>query len=207
MTRRTWFNESGNDHIAMSENTDIESSDIETNETSDADNLWTRRSALALTAGILAMGTAPGQARAFTQKIQPRADHVVVSKRNRVLELRSGTTILKRYTVHLGFAPEGHKLRSGDGRTPEGRYYINRRNPRSDFFLSLGVSYPNPVDMARARAAGVQPGGDIFIHGGPRKAADQRKRDWTAGCIAVSDREMEEIWSMVPTGTPITILA
>jgi murein L,D-transpeptidase YafK len=194
MTRRTWFNEGGNDHI-------------ESGEMSDAENLWTRRSALALTAGILAMGTVPNQVRAFTHKIQPRADHLVISKRNRVLELRSGTTTLKRYSVHLGFAPEGAKQRSGDGRTPEGRYYIDRRNPRSEFYLSLGVSYPNAVDMARARAAGVRPGGDIFIHGGPRKAADQRKRDWTAGCIAVSDREMEEIWSMVPTGTPITILA
>jgi murein L,D-transpeptidase YafK len=98
-------------------------------------------------------------------------------------------------------------MASGDGRTPEGRYYIDRRNPRSDFYLSLGVSYPNVVDIARARAMGVRPGGDIFIHGGPRRAADRRKKDWTAGCIAVSDKEIEEIWSMVPTGIPITILA
>ena len=136
-----------------------------------------------------------------------RANHIVVSKTNRVLALMHGAETLKSYEVHLGFAPEGHKQRSGDGRTPEGRYYIDRRNPRSDFFLSLGVSYPNAIDIARARAMGVRPGGDIFIHGGPRRVADRRKKDWTAGCIAVSDEEMEEIWSMVPTGIPITILA
>ena len=141
------------------------------------------------------------------QTAAPRANHIVVSKSNRVLALMTGDETLKRYKVHLGFAPEGHKQRSGDGRTPEGRYYIDRRNPRSDFYLSLGVSYPNAIDIARARAMGVRPGGDIFIHGGPRRPADRRKQDWTAGCIAVTDAEIEEIWSMVPTGIPITILA
>ena len=125
----------------------------------------------------------------------------MVSKSNRVLALMDGAKTLKRYQVHLGFAPEGHKVRSGDGRTPEGRYYIDRRNPRSDFYLSLGISYPNAFDLARAQAMGVRPGGDIFIHGGPRRSADRRKKDWTAGCIAVSDSEIEEIWSMVPTAS------
>jgi murein L,D-transpeptidase YafK len=169
--------------------------------------LWTRRSALALTAGFFALGpTAPARAT-YVQPLAPRATHIVVSKTNRTMALMSDATTLKRYRIHLGFAPEGHKQRSGDGRTPEGRYYIDRRNPRSDFYLSLGVSYPNALDLARARAMGVRPGGDIFIHGGPRRAAERRKPDWTAGCIAVSDREIEEIWSMVPTGIPITILA
>ena len=169
-------------------------------------NLWTRRSALALTAGFLAMGAAPARA-SYAQNLAPRANHIVVSKSNRSMALMAGAATLKRYKVHLGFTPEGHKLSSGDGRTPEGRYYIDRRNPRSDFYLSLGVSYPNALDLARARAMGVRAGGDIFIHGGPRRAADRRKRDWTAGCIAVSDSEIEEIWAMVPTGIPITILA
>ncbi len=168
--------------------------------------LWTRRSALALTAGFFALSAAPARAT-FVQKAMPRANHIVVSKTNRVLALMNGEMTLKKYKVHLGFSPEGHKQRSGDGRTPEGRYYIDRRNPRSDFYLSLGVSYPNPIDIARARSMGVRPGGDIFIHGGPRRAADARKEDWTAGCIAVSDAEIEEIWSLVPTGIPITILA
>jgi murein L,D-transpeptidase YafK len=179
---------------------------VSTEDESAAASLWTRRSALALTAGFFALGAAPARA-AFVHTRAARANHIVVSKTNRVLALMNGAETLKRYEVHLGFAPEGHKLRSGDGRTPEGRYYIDRRNPRSDFFLSLGVSYPNAIDIARARAMGVRPGGDIFIHGGPTRAADRRKKDWTAGCIAVSDQEMEEIWSMVPTGIPITILA
>ena len=170
-----------------------------------AASLWTRRSALALTAGFFAVGALPARA-AYVQKAAPRANHIVVSKSNRVLALMDGARTLKRYRIYLGFQPEGHKLTSGDGRTPEGRYHIDRRNPRSDFYLSLGVSYPNALDVARARAAGVDPGGNIFIHGGPRERVDRRK-DWTAGCIAVTDREIEEIWAMVPTGIPITILA
>jgi murein L,D-transpeptidase YafK len=193
MNERTWGFDSGPELVS----TDDETA---------AGSLWTRRSALALTAGFFALGAAPARA-AFVQTRAVRANHIVVSKTNRVMALMNGAETLKRYEVQLGFAPEGHKLRSGDGRTPEGRYYIDRRNPRSDFFLSLGVSYPNAIDLARARALGVRPGGDIFIHGGPRRAADRRKKDWTAGCIAVTDAEMEEVWSMVPTGIPITILA
>jgi len=196
MNERTWL--LGDAEHPLDDDRDPEDRTVE--------NLWTRRSALALTAGFLALGSVPARA-AYAPALAPRANHIVVSKSNRVLALMNGETTLKRYKVHLGFAPEGHKLRSGDGRTPEGRYAIDRRNPRSDFYLSLGVSYPNAVDIARARAMGVRPGGDIFIHGGPRRSADKRKTDWTAGCIAVSDLEMEEIWSMVPTGIPITILA
>ncbi len=173
-----------------------------------SDGLWTRRNALALTAGFLGLAlAAPASASAFAQKLQPRATQIVVSKKNRTMALMNGETTLKRYRVHLGFSPEGHKLRSGDGRTPEGVYYIDRRNPLSDFHLSLGISYPNANDIERCRALGVEPGGDIMIHGGPTRAADRYKKDWTAGCIAVSDAEMEEIWSMVPTGVPIVILA
>jgi murein L,D-transpeptidase YafK len=172
----------------------------------EAGQLWTRRSALALTAGFFALAAMPAQA-GFVQTPAPRANHIVVSKKNRVMALMSGEATLKRYRVNLGFEPQGHKLRSGDGRTPEGRYYIDRRNPRSDFYLSLGISYPNVYDLARSQALGYKPGGDIFIHGGPIRQADRRKKDWTAGCIAVSDEEIEEIWAMVPTGVPITILA
>ncbi len=167
--------------------------------------LWTRRNALALTAGFFAAGAASAQA--YAPVVAPRATMIVVSKSRRVLELRSGDAILRRYRVHLGFRPEGPKTAAGDGRTPEGTYFINRRNPRSEFYLSLGVSYPNARDVARAASLGVDPGGDIFIHGGPRRTADQAKTDWTAGCIAVSDEEIEEIWTLVPTGTPIVILA
>lgn len=170
-----------------------------------ASDLWTRRSALALTAGFFALGSLP--ARAYAPVVAPRADAVVVSKSKRTLVLQSGGSVLRSYRIHLGFAPEGTKVASGDGRTPEGQYFIDRRNPRSDFYLSLGISYPNAQDTARAEALGLRPGGDIFIHGGPRRPEDRRKADWTAGCIAVSDAEMEEIWSLVPTGTPIAILA
>ncbi len=169
-----------------------------------SERLWTRRNAVALTAGFFALG-ATGQASAFTQKRRVVADHVVISKKNRVMELSADGKTFKRYRVNLGFAPDGHKTRSGDGRTPEGRYWINRRNPRSEFYLSLGISYPNAQDIVRAKAMGVNPGGDIFIHGGPNARSTKRRGDWTAGCIAVTDAEMEEIWSLVPTGVPITI--
>jgi murein L,D-transpeptidase YafK len=171
-----------------------------------ADKLWTRRNALALTAGFFAIGSAPQAASAFTQKPKVTADHIVISKTNRVLALMKGEKTLKRYRIGLGFTPAGHKTQSGDGRTPEGRYYINRRNPRSEFYLSLGINYPNAQDAAKARAMGVSPGGDIFIHGGPNKNSPRKRGDWTAGCIAVKDREIEEIWAMVPTGIPVTIL-
>lgn len=183
-----------------------DSEDTHHHDGTDEKQLWTRRNALALTAGFLAAGATAAQA-AYIPTRGPRASVVVVSKRNRVLELRSGDRLLKRYRIHLGFEPVGTKVMSGDGRTPEGQYFIDRRNPRSDFYLSLGVSYPNAMDVARARALGVKPGGDIMIHGGPRRAQDQRRKDWTAGCIAVTDPEIEEIWSMVPTGTPIVIFA
>lgn len=170
------------------------------------DRLWSRRGALALTAGFLGLGlAAPARATTFAQPIGPRATHIVVSKKNRVLELLDGQATLRKYRINLGFAPVGPKRSSGDGRTPEGTYYIDRRNPLSDFYLSLGISYPNANDFVQSRAVGADPGGDIFIHGGPTRAADRGRKDWTAGCIAVSDSEIEEIWSLVPTGIPIVI--
>ncbi len=133
----------------------------------------------------------------------PEVTQIYVSKERRSMYLLSGEEVLRRYDVDLGFSPEGHKAESGDGRTPEGLYVIDRRNPRSAFHLSLGISYPNKRDRALAAAAGVNPGGDIFIHG---ESQDRSlSGDWTAGCIAVSDREMEEIYAMVQTGTPIYI--
>ena len=141
----------------------------------------------------------------------PKAYHglkvtqITVSKSRRKMWLMHNKRVLRRYNIGLGFAPEGHKKAEGDGRTPEGTYFIDRRNPNSAYHLSLGISYPNAKDVAVAKAAGVEPGGDVFIHGrGPRF---QRARgDWTWGCIAVTDREMTEIYSMVQTGTPIVIL-
>ena len=150
---------------------------------------------------------APARA-AFVQTAAPRANHIVVSKSNRVLALMAGEETLKRYQVHLGFAPEGHKLALRRRPHPGGPLLHRPAQPAQRLLPQPRASAtPTRIDLARARAMGVQPGGDIFIHGGPRRAADRRKKDWTAGCIAVSDAEIEEIWSMVPTGIPITILA
>jgi murein L,D-transpeptidase YafK len=135
----------------------------------------------------------------------PQVTQVLVDKTARKMWLLHGTKALKTYDIDLGFGPVGHKFQEGDGRTPEGVYRIDRRNPNSAFHLSIGISYPNNADRAKARAAGVSPGGDIFIHGGPVLFADKDKADWTAGCISVTNKEMEEIYAMVKDGTPILI--
>jgi murein L,D-transpeptidase YafK len=138
-----------------------------------------------------------------------QADRVEVFKGARRLELRRQGRTIRTYRVALGFAPTGHKEREGDGRTPEGKYTIDGRNPKSAFHLSLRVSYPDEADRARAAARGVAPGGDIFIHGQPnglRKCFVRHPReDWTVGCVAVTDAEIREIWSLVPTGARIVI--
>ena len=113
-------------------------------------------------------------------------------------------TVLKTYKIDLGFNPRGHKAIEGDGKTPEGRYFINRYNPDSEFHLSLGISYPNNKDRARARALGKSPGGDIFIHGQPNKPRRLTK-DWTLGCIAVTNEQVEYMFAHVKPGTPVRI--
>lgn len=136
----------------------------------------------------------------------PEVTRIVVQKSSREMYLMHHETVLRSYRVDLGFTAEGPKQFEGDGKTPEGRYYIDRRNPNSAFHLSLGISYPNVEDRAFAKANGKSPGGDIFIHGRSTSFfAPPRSRDWTAGCIAVSNREMEEIYAMVGLGTPIDI--
>lgn len=134
----------------------------------------------------------------------PEVTKIIVFKSARYMHLMHGTEVLKSYRIDLGFAPEGHKQVEGDGRTPEGLYHIDRRNPDSEFHLSLGISYPNEHDVKRATKLGRSPGGDIFIHGrgNPTRFL---VRDWTWGCIAVTNDEIEEIYSMVRTGTPIAI--
>jgi murein L,D-transpeptidase YafK len=129
---------------------------------------------------------------------------VQINKADRKMYLLHGTQILRSYDIALGFAPFGHKQFEGDGRTPEGVYRIDRRNPNSDYHLSIGISYPNELDAAFAEDAGLEPGGDIFIHGWSEALAS--RADWTAGCIAVKDRDIEEIYAMVRDGTVINIL-
>lgn len=134
-------------------------------------------------------------------------DRVVVDKSVRRLDLLSGDTVVRSYEIALGFAPDGDKQEEGDGKTPEGRYVIDGRNPSSAYHLSLKVSYPDAADRAAAAARGVSPGGDIFIHGAPNWwfLPGQPPGDWTRGCIAVTKDEIEEIWRLVPDGTPIEI--
>ena len=129
---------------------------------------------------------------------------VVVNKGRREMLLLSGESVVRTYRIALGRDPVGHKMQEGDGRTPEGRYTIDRRNPRSAYHLSLHISYPNEQDRERAGVLGVDPGGDIMIHGLPNEGGT-REGDWTRGCIAVTDAEMDEIWDLVPDGTPVEI--
>lgn len=134
----------------------------------------------------------------------PEVTLVMVDKGDRKMWLFHNSEVLKTYDVDLGRTPSGHKQFEGDGKTPEGTYYIDRRNPKSRYHLSLGISYPNPADRAFAAAAGKKPGGEIFIHGRSRYRGSNQG-DWTEGCIAVTDREMETIYAMVRNGTPIII--
>lgn len=138
-----------------------------------------------------------------------RPDHIMIHKNARTLELMHAGQIIKTYKIALGGNPVGPKIQQGDHKTPEGKYVIDSRNLRSQFHRSLHISYPNAEDRERARKLGVQPGGDIFIHGLPNGygfiGSAHRARDWTDGCIAVTDQEIEEIWILVPNGTPVEI--
>jgi murein L,D-transpeptidase YafK len=140
----------------------------------------------------------------------PVADQIVVRKSERRLYLMRRGEVLRSYRVALGLAPEGAKERAGDFRTPEGHYQLTRRNPRSDYFLSIQVSYPNDEDVRRARREHVDPGGSIMLHGLPnnlRHPPDYyAKADWTDGCIAMSDSDMVELWMMTQDNIPIEIL-
>jgi murein L,D-transpeptidase YafK len=139
----------------------------------------------------------------------PEVTSVVVNKGARKVYLLNGQDVLREFKMDLGFAPEGPKQVEGDGKTPEGLYRIDRRNPNSAFHLSIGISYPNVEDRARAAKLGKRPGGEIFIHGEPNNAKDRKRAsrvsDWTAGCIAVRNEEIEEIYAMVTDGTPIAL--
>lgn len=142
---------------------------------------------------------------AFAQK----ADAIIVLKSERRMMLMKDGATLREYSIALGFSPQGHKGREGDGKTPEGRYRIDFKNARSGYHRALRVSYPNADDRKAAAARGEDPGGDIMIHGLKNGmgwlGGLHRLRDWTYGCIAVTNAEIEEIWSMVDVGTPIEI--
>jgi murein L,D-transpeptidase YafK len=139
------------------------------------------------------------------------ADRVVVRKSTRTLELYRGDELLRTYSIALGRNPLGHKQQEGDSKTPEGNYILDYRNPRSSYHKALHVSYPSAADTAAAQSRGVSPGGLIMVHGVRNGLGFvgrlHRLFDWTDGCIALTDREIDEIWRTVPDGTPIRIEA
>lgn len=138
-----------------------------------------------------------------------RADKVVVIKSERVMKLLKEGIVVKSYEIALGKEPVGAKAQKGDRKTPEGTYILDRRNSNSKFYRSIHVSYPNRSDLENAQKYGVSPGGDIMIHGLPkgleRVGELHTLINWTKGCIAVTNAQMDEIWQMVPNGTPIEI--
>jgi murein L,D-transpeptidase YafK len=137
------------------------------------------------------------------------ADSIVVEKKAHMLTLFRDGKPMRTYLVALGGNPRGDKLSAGDRRTPEGLFYIDSRQPNSKYHLALHISYPDATHRARSLAAGMEPGGDIMIHGLPNglgaAGATHRVNDWTNGCVALTDEEIEQIWSAVPIGTPVQI--
>lgn len=134
-------------------------------------------------------------------------ERIVIDKSDRRMELIQDGKPVRSYRIALGFAPDGDKERQGDGKTPEGEFTIDRRNDESAFHLSIGLDYPQRDDLIRAKAGGYSPGGDIFIHGQPNALPDglKIKGDWTAGCIALTNAEMQEVWAVTPIGTKVEI--
>jgi murein L,D-transpeptidase YafK len=162
---------------------------------------------LVLSAILLAIAGSVSASRATPG--EQKADRIVIVKSQRTLKLLSGGKVLKAYKVALGGNPVGPKVKAGDKKTPEGDYVIDSKNAKSRFHLALHISYPNASDRERARDLGVNPGGDVEIHGLESKYAWvgslHRQVNWTAGCIAVTNAEIEEIWPLVPVGIPVEI--
>ena len=154
---------------------------------------------------LLSLGAAADALEEPTDRI----DRILVVKSERKMYLQSAGRTVRTFDISLGLVPQGPKQREGDFRTPEGVYYVEAKNARSDFFLALKVSYPNEGDRARARASGVDPGGQIMIHGLPNSPKYSEGRylgsDWTDGCIAVSNSDMVDLWLMTSVATPIEI--
>lgn len=147
-------------------------------------------------------------------RTQTPITEIHVFKAKRVLQLKHHQSMIKSYNMRLGFAPTGHKVQEGDGKTPEGRYIIDWRNSQSAFYKSLHISYPNQADKNKAVTLGVSPGGDIMIHGSATSSQVNKlpqlmdyfpSNDWTWGCIAIRNTDMDEIWLLVDNGIPIEI--
>jgi murein L,D-transpeptidase YafK len=161
--------------------------------------------------GLLAIFMACAASTTFAKdEAKPvKVDRILIEKSKRTMTLFNGDTVVKTYKIALGGEPVGAKQREGDHKSPEGFYTIDSRNAKSKFHLALHISYPSEADRKRARKLGVPPGGAIMIHGLPHEFAYlgplHRQTDWTDGCIAVTNEEIEEIWSLVKLGTPIEI--
>ncbi|MFN3273581.1 MAG: murein L,D-transpeptidase family protein [Paracoccus sp. (in: a-proteobacteria)] len=178
-------------------------------------HLTRRHASLGLLAALAACGqsgpTAPGRTTTpqFKRYSGPPVTQVVVQKAARRMFLLNGQTVLRSYDFGLGNQPVGPKQFEGDGKTPEGLYFVDRFNPRSRYHLSVGISYPNAQDRAFAAQFGRSAGGDIMFHGrgpeGNRLAV--KNRDWTAGCLALTDQEIEDVYAMLEPGVPVMIYA
>lgn len=157
--------------------------------------------------GLIALLAACGAPSKFKSYDGPQVTQVLVDKSDRKMWLISGNRAIKEYDIGLGNEPIGDKMFEGDGKTPEGDFIIDRRNPNSEYHLSIGINYPRPQDVAEAAVFGMSAGSDIFIHGrGPEGNAKVGGNwDWTAGCITVSDDEIEDVYAMVRDGTPVQI--
>jgi murein L,D-transpeptidase YafK len=157
---------------------------------------------------VLVIVTRPPPIAPVSPPLTGVIDRIVVQKAARRMMLFQDGAVVRDYRIALGFAPLGPKERQGDGRTPEGQFQIDRRNAASAYHLSLGINYPRPQDVARAVKGGYAPGGDIFFHGQPNAWPDGAvvPGDWTAGCIALTDAQMREIWDVVAIGTVVEIV-
>ena len=154
---------------------------------------------------LLSLLVLSGCSPSIHRYVGPEVTRILVYKESRRMYLMYEDYVLKAYDIDLGFAPVGDKQIKGDGKTPVGEYIIDRRNPNSEFFLSLGISYPNEEDIAEAEAAGVDPGGDIFIHGESR-IVGRRGTDWTWGCPSMKNEDVDELYSVVQVGTVVEIV-
>lgn len=170
-------------------------------------NPFTRLRWAGVFAVVAALGGVAISGMAYAETQQP--DRILVLKSERKLMLMAGNAVVRSMDISLGLMPRGHKQQEGDFKTPEGRYFIEAKNSNSDFFLALQVSYPNAQDWAEARQLGVNPGGQIMIHGLPNDLkfdeASYASWDWTDGCIAVSNSDMVDLWRLTSVSMPIEI--
>jgi murein L,D-transpeptidase YafK len=170
--------------------------------------LWAQPVRCWLLAVLLSMGWVLGAQGA---QPEPVVDFVKVEKAKRKLYLMSGGQVMREYSIVLGGSPKGHKQQEGDRKTPEGRYTLDYKKANSSFYKAIRISYPNAADKESARRRGVSPGGAIMIHGQPnqfgrRVTSLALPYDWTDGCVALSNKDMEEVWGLVKVGTGIEIL-